>query len=342
MRILLGMSGGLDSTYAAELLRRQGHEVQGALLEMHAYTDTEAAERAAREVGIPLLRADCRQLFREQVETAFCEEYRRGRTPNPCILCNPLVKFRRLIELARQNGFDRVATGHYARICQDGGRYSVAQGADGRKDQSYMLWGLTQEQLAACLFPLGELTKDVVRDGARAEGLAAAEARESQDICFIPDGNYVGFVENRCGKGKEGRFVDTQGRVLGRHQGVLHYTVGQRRGLGVALGERMFVSEIHADTGDILLLPDGGARQDKMRVEKLNFQALAPCTEYVGELWGKVRYAAAPQKMTVRVNGDGAEVVFSEPIRAVTPGQSAVFYDDRGRIALGGLIASAT
>lgn len=340
MRILLGLSGGLDSSYAARLLS-EGHTVEGAVLLLHPYTDVSAAERAASEAGIPLHVLDRRELFRSQVEEYFISEYRNGRTPNPCTLCNPRVKIGELCRFAAENGFDRVATGHYARVvCRDG-RYAVAMGEDGRKDQSYMLWGLSQEQIGMLYLPLGEMKKDAVREGARVLGLSSAEAKESQDICFIPDGDYAEFMKGRGITAPNGNFVDGNGKVIGQHKGILNYTVGQRRGLGVAMGQRMFVSEIRPETNEIVLLPDGGSYAEGMRVTDLNFQLLPPPAE--GEtaeytLMGKIRYAAPPVPMRLSVTGNTASVTFTEPIRAVTPGQSAVFYLD-GVIALGGVIS---
>ena len=203
-----------------------------------------------------------------------------------------------------------------------------------------MLWGLSQEQIAMLSLPLGELKKDSVREEARAMGLSSAEARESQDICFIPDGNYAEFMKSRGITAPSGNFVDADGKVLGQHKGILNYTVGQRRGLGIALGQRMFVAEIRPATNEVVLLPDGGSYADGMTVTDLNFQLLPPpkdgeVAEYT--LMGKVRYAAPPVPMRVKIANNTAYVTFTEPIRAVTPGQSAVFYLD-GAIALGGVI----
>ena len=339
MKILLGLSGGLDSSYSAKLLS-EGNTVEGAVLVLHPFTDVGAAEKAASESGIPIHVLDRREEFRGQVEEYFISEYMKGRTPNPCTFCNPRVKIGELCRFARANGFDKVATGHYAKVVHVDGRYAIAMGEDSRKDQSYMLWGLSQEQIGMLMLPLGEMKKDSVRDGARAIGLSSAEAKESQDICFIPDGDYAEFMKIRGITAPSGNFVDADGKILGQHKGILNYTVGQRRGLGIALGQRMFVAEIRPETNEIVLLPDGGSFADGMTVSNLNFQLIPPpkdgeTVEYT--LMGKVRYASSPVPMRVKITGNTASVTFTEPIRAVTPGQSAVFYLD-GAIALGGVI----
>lgn len=339
MRILLGLSGGLDSAFAAKLLS-EGHEVEGAVLLMHGYTDVKAARTAADEAGIPLHTLDRRELFRREVEGYFVSEYRQGRTPNPCAVCNPRVKIGELCRFATENGFERVATGHYAKIKNENGRYYVAMGDDPRKDQSYMLWGLTQDQLRMLYLPLGEMTKENVRAKAAELGLSSADSRESQDICFIPDGNYAEFVTANSAPMKEGSFVSADGRVLGKHKGILHYTVGQRRGLGVSTGERMFVSKIDPETNEILLLPDGGGEISEMTVDGLNFQKLSPgdIGENNGiELTCKIRYAAKPVAVSVKLSDGVARIIFRQPVRSVAPGQSAVFYSNDG-IAFGGFI----
>lgn len=355
MKILLGMSGGLDSTYAASLLS-QGNEVEGAVLLMHDGTDISAARRSAEEVGIPLNVIDVRDEFEKQVVSYFVGEYARGRTPNPCAMCNPRVKIGKLCGFAASNGFDRVATGHYARRCVGSdGRYHIAMGDDARKDQSYMLWGLSQEQIRYLMFPLGELKKTDIRASAAIRGFSSASAKESQDICFIRDGGYAAFVESRLGCSPEGNFVDAQGNILGKHRGIINYTVGQRRGLGIALGERMFVSEIRADNNEIVLEPGGGALALGMRVSGLNFQSLAPEIAFDAvksrgsrsaelEFACKIRYAARPVEASVSFTsaerdgvGLACEVRFAEPLGSVTPGQSAVFYLGDA-IAFGGWI----
>lgn len=342
MKVLLGLSGGMDSAYAARLLS-EGHTVEGAVLMMHDHTDISAAKRAANETGIPLHVIDAKEKFRHEVEEYFISEYRQGRTPNPCTLCNPRVKIGELCRFAALNGFDKVATGHYARIKKEGERYCVAIGEDQTKDQSYMLWGLSQEQIKMLVFPLGDMKKTEVRENAQRDGLSSADSKESQDICFIPDGDHISYLEAHSPPMEEGSFVDENGNILGKHKGIMRYTVGQRRGLGIALGQRMFVSEIRADKNEIVLQAGGGSEASACIVDSLNFQLIPPPDE--GEikeyqLFGKLRYAARPVLMTVKVSKNEARAEFSEPIRAVTPGQSAVFYLD-GAVAFGGIIKKA-
>ncbi len=322
------MSGGLDSTYTANLLKSQGHEVYGAVLCMHDYTDVEGAVQASREVEIPLEIIDCRERFDRDVASYFATEYANGRTPNPCTVCNRLVKFEALTEYARSCGCEKTATGHYARLGFENGRYFIKRGADARKDQSYMLWNLTQEQLSMLYLPLGELEKSDVRASAREAGISASEKPESQDVCFLPDGNYADFVESRVGACKPGNFVDGNGKALGKHRGIIHYTVGQRRGLGIALGQRMFVSSINAKDNTITLLPDGGEALNSATLRNLNFQKISPIQS--GELRAsiKIRYAAPPVPCKITFIGDEARVEFDSPIKSVTPGQSGVVYEN--------------
>lgn len=339
MKVLLGMSGGLDSTYAAIALRESGHEVVGAVLQMHDYTDTAAAARAAAAVGVPLVTVDMRAPFRDTVERAFTEEYLCGRTPNPCVVCNRYVKFEGLVSYARQHGFDRIATGHYSRIVRIGDRYAVSRAADPKKDQSYVLWGLTQAQLSMLITPLADCRKEEIRRSAAERGLEVAEAEESMEICFIPDHDYARYIEERRGKLPEGNFLDWNGKVVGRHRGIVHYTVGQRKHLGIALGEPVYVSAIDPKANTVTLARAGGEYALSAHVSSLQFQALAPCsagTTVNADV--KIRYSAQPAPSKVTFDASGAEVLFASPVRAVTPGQSAVFYDEDGNVLFGGLI----
>ncbi len=339
MKYLVGMSGGLDSTYVAHLLREQGHTVQGAILVMHDHTDLAAARRAADEVGILLHELDCRAIFEREVIAPFVSEYQNARTPNPCVLCNRHVKVGALCDFARANDFDAVVTGHYAKIARtEDGRYTVACAADPKKDQSYMLWQLTQAQLSLLQTPLCDTDKNEIRARARALGFFSAEAKESQDICFLPDGDYVSFVEGRIGKMPKGNFIAPDGTVLGEHKGILHYTVGQRKGLGLACNQPVFVSEIDAKRNTVTVTPSGGEYARGLTATCLNFVAFAPPTEPTeAHLTVKIRYSASRVGATVRYDASGMQIVFDAPQRAITPGQSVVCYDG-DRVALGGII----
>ncbi len=338
MKILLGMSGGLDSTYAAYLLQTQGHEVEGAVLRMHAYTEVQDAQEAAQAVGIPLHIIDCQTRFTRFVSEPFMTEYLHGRTPNPCILCNRDVKFAALYAYAAEHGFDRIATGHYSRIRSENGRFSVCRADDEKKDQSYVLWRLTQEQLSVLITPLASLSKEEIRVRAQKLGLRAAQKKESQEICFIPDHDYAGYIEARRGKMPEGDFVDWNGRVVGRHRGILHYTVGQRKHLGIALGEPVYVSAIDPLSNTIHLARTGGEYQNTMTVSDLNFQAMPEITSDAEfDAMVKIRYSAPLTAAHVTLHNGVAAVSFPNAVRAVTPGQSAVFYADNA-ILFGGFI----
>lgn len=328
MRVLLGISGGLDSTYCAHLLGEQGHTVEGAVLKFGDHTDISAAELSCRELGIPLHVIDCSRDFERFVIGDFIENYRNGRTPNPCTVCNRSVKMKHLHDASLDLGFDRYATGHYARCALDPltGRHYVKKAQDPRKDQSYMLWALTDSQISRLMTPLGELTKDEVRANAASLGLSAAASKESQDICFIPKGtSYVDFITQRIGALPEGNYIDRDGRVIGRHKGILSYTVGQRKGLGASFGKHMFITDISSESHAITLCEERDTYAKGILVGSLNFQRLPEGTEEC-DLEVKIRYAAKPVLSHVKIEGSSAYVEFSEPIRTPAPGQSAVFY----------------
>lgn len=337
MKILLGMSGGLDSTYAARVLLDAGHTVEGAVLVMHDHTETREARESAASLGIPLHEIDCRAGFDEAVVTPFCQAYLSGKTPNPCIVCNERVKFRYLYEAMQQRGFDRIATGHYARIEEKDGRYAVCRARDARKDQSYVLYRLSQEILSHLLTPLSDYEKTDVRALAAAGGLAAADREESMEICFLPDGNYPAYIASRFGAPPEGDFIATDGRTLGRHRGILHYTVGQRKGLGIALGERMFVSHIDPLANTVTLSRDAERGSSHFTVTDPVFSGISPRERGEGRYTVKLRYLAPPVPATVRFEEGRVCVSLDAPVSAVTPGQSAVFYDG-DRVAFGGFI----
>ena len=341
MKIILGLSGGLDSTYAAHVLKEQGHEVLGASVIMHEYTDVTSAIEAAEAVGIPHVTIDAREAFRQRVVARFLTDYTAGRTPNPCVECNPAVKFEALCRYAEENGYDAVSTGHYASVLSENGRYFLRQADDGSKDQSYVLWRLTQKQLSRLYLPLAGMKKSDIREKASALGYKAAEAKESQEICFIPDDDYVGYIRRATGKTfPEGDFLDESGKVIGRHKGLIRYTVGQRKGLG-AFGQPMFVSRLDPEKNTVTLVPAGGEFASSMTVSELNFGKLPPMTDGGLSATVKVRYSAKPVPCRIVFMGDTASVTFEAPVRAVTPGQSAVFYEG-GDVLFGGIIGTVS
>ena len=338
MKILVGMSGGLDSTYAALKLINEGHEVYGAVLVMHEDTELDGAREAAKALGISLYEIDATDKF-DIVKKNFVSEYSCGRTPNPCIVCNPLVKFRALADFARENGFDRIATGHYAKTVvktENGAtRYTLRRAVDSRKDQTYMLHRLPQDILSILMLPLGDEVKTDVREKARGAGLKAAEQKESQEICFIPDGDYASYITDIKGDFPEGNFVIEDGKVIGRHKGLIRYTVGQRKGLGVSYGERIFVSKIDPIKNEIVLSTEGSF-SDRVMVSDIVFSGISQ--PEIGEkikLEVKLRYLAKPVGATaVFLEDRRAELILDTPEKSVTPGQSAVMYD--GDVLLAG------
>ncbi len=342
MRILVGMSGGVDSAYAAHKLKCEGHTVAGAVLEMHDYTDTAAAREVCEALDIPIYIINCRDLFEKRVVANFIDEYRRARTPNPCVICNSEVKFECLLDFALENGFDRIATGHYARIgvteTGEGERYHIELSSDSKKDQTYMLWRLSQRVLSYLLFPLSDMTKEEVARMNRELSLVPDDKRESQEICFIPDDDHAAFIGSRVGSSPEGDFVDECGRVLGRHKGIINYTVGQRKGLGVALGARAFVSEIDPETNRITL---SLKTRETLRftVSGMVFSGIEEPRENERlRLTVKHRYHSPRiSAEVVFLSGGRAEVLLDEPARSLAPGQSAVFYIGE-RLVAGGFI----
>ncbi len=351
-RVVVAMSGGVDSSVAAALLVAEGHEVIGATMQIWpswlpanraeggccSLAAVEDARRVAATLGIPYYVLDLQESFADGVIRPFAEAYLRGVTPNPCLACNTRIKFRALLAKARALGATRLATGHYARSGFDParGRYLLWRGADPRKDQSYALYGLDQEQLAASLFPLGGLRKDEVRALARDRGLAVAEKGESQEICFIPDHDYAGFL---CAYRREalapGPIVDRAGRVLGRHKGLACYTVGQRRGLGIAAPEPLYVLELRPESNEVVVGPEEALYQGELWAGEVNWIGLAPPLPASVQVMAKIRYSAPPAAAVVYpLAGGRAKVVFGRPQRAIAPGQAVVFY--RGDEVLGG------
>lgn len=352
MKILLGISGGVDSAYAALKLKKAGHTVEGAVLVMHGYTELEEARLAAESVGIPLHVIDLRGEFEACVVENFISEYKSARTPNPCIICNSEIKFKYLLDFAEERGFDAIATGHYAKTylklssgdyipysvsdtVPEGARVVLKMGNDIKKDQTYMLWRLPQRILKKLCLPLGEDLKSDVKAEARAVGISAAEREESQEICFIPDNDYAAFIERRCGGSPKGNFVDEDGKVLGEHNGIIRYTIGQRKGLGISYSSRIFVTEISPETNTVHLSAKDPT-SDFVKISGLVFAGIEkPQLNREYDFSVKLRYAAprASAKVIFR-EGGVAEVKTERPVRAVTAGQSCVFYD--GDYLIGG------
>lgn len=338
MRILVGMSGGVDSSYAAARLLEEGHDVAGVYLVMHEYAEPEAAEAACKKLGIPFGVIDCREAFDTVVRADFISEYRNGRTPNPCIVCNPLVKFAALLAHARAHGFDAIATGHYATLHAFGVgseiRHAIGVAKDAAKDQSYMLYRLPEEILSILVLPLAEQLKSNMRDSIKGSDLSGLDRKDSQEICFLPGGGYAEYIDSVAGKCITGNFIDSSGNIIGKHKGITRYTIGQRKGLGISLGERAFVTEIDPIANTVRL--ESAPRMSKsIRVDGLHLSSAFEACD--GRYDVKVRYSARPASAYVSFGLDGAEIEFDEPQRSVTPGQSAVFYRD-GIVVGGGFI----
>ena len=336
MKILVGISGGVDSAFAAKKLILDGHEVEGAVLVMHEYTELLAAREVALSVGIRLHEIDARGDF-EKIKENFVNEYINARTPNPCIICNERVKFRRLYDFAMAGGFDAIATGHYAKVVGLDGRYALAIPEDSRKDQTYMLYRLPQDILSRLVLPLSEGTKGEVRQLAREQGISAADRGDSQEICFLPDGGHTDYIESVAGKCPEGDFIDVDGRVLGRHKGIIHYTVGQRKGLGISLGERAFVTEIDPINNTVTLSPNMSGKSCVFLADTVYSGMTPPTEECEIALEVKLRYTAPLVPATAHLYPDGRATLTLSTPQKFAPGQSAVLYRD-GVVILGGFI----
>jgi tRNA-specific 2-thiouridylase len=354
-RLLVAMSGGGHRAPAAALLVEQGHEVVGATLKLWCYGGAEASARsccslrdiedaraAAATLGIRHYVLDEEADFDREVVRPFVEAYLAGETPNPCVRCNTHLKFGNLLTRARRLGFDAVATGHYARLEQTSEGPVLRRAVDAAKDQSYVLWGLRREDLARTRFPLGDLTKAEAREAARRTGMTLSEKVESQDICFVQGGRYAEFVAARAVGATvtgPGELVDLDGRVLGEHRGAIHYTVGQRRGLGVAGGEPLYVVHVDAARNRVVVGRESDLLAGGMTVREVNWVSCeAPSEPIEAEVGLRYRSRPAPARVSPEA-GDRVAVSFLEPQRAVAPGQSAVFY--RGEVLLGGGVIDA-
>ncbi len=349
--VVVGMSGGVDSSVAAYLLKKQGYNVIGVTMQIWQKGDActvereggccglsavNDARRVAEQLDIPYYVMNFRKEFEENVIRYFVREYREGRTPNPCIACNRYVKWESLLQKSLALGADYIATGHYAKIRQlESGRYTLLRSDAKGKDQTYALYNLTQEQLAHTLFPLGEYEKPQVRELAEMAGLRVAQKPDSQEICFVPDNDYAGFIERETGVKEEvGNFVSTSGKILGQHKGIGHYTIGQRKGLGIAFGEPMFVVEIRAHSNEVVLGRGEEVFANRLTARKVNYMAAAGF-EAGQEVTAKIRYNDSGAKAIISAVGDDFFTLdFPVSVRAVTPGQAVVLYD--GAYVLGG------
>ena len=350
-KVVVGMSGGVDSSVAAYLLKQQGYDVVGVTMQIWqdeeetvqqenggccGLSAVEDARRVAHDLGIPYYVMNFKAEFKEKVMDYFASEYLCGRTPNPCIACNRYVKWESLLKRSLDIGADYIATGHYARIRHlENGRYTICNSVTAAKDQTYALYNLTQEQLRRTLMPVGEYSKDEIRKIASDIGLRVAHKPDSQDICLVNDGDYASFLEEYTGqKVAEGNFVTSDGKVIGRHKGITHYTIGQRRGLELPMGHRVFVTDLRTDTNEVVI----GENQDLMHTvlyaDHINFMSVADL-EDEKRVIAKIRYnhKGAPAVIH-RIGEDEIECVFDDPQRAMTPGQAVVFYD--GENVLGG------
>lgn len=352
-RVMAAMSGGIDSSVAALLLIQSGYDVVGATMDLTpgqladhperccGWSAVEDARRVANQLGIPHYVLDYQERFEKQVIEYFCNEYLQGRTPNPCIMCNRLIKFGDLLRQAQSMGMEFLATGHYARIKYDPQRqrYILYRGLDPRKDQSYFLYLLDQEQLAHSLFPLGEYRKSEIRAMAGAMELAVAEKAESQEICFVTDDDYTRFVEERYpGSSQPGPILNLQGEVLGQHQGIIRYTIGQRRGLRLAQGRPVYVVALDPQRNAVVVGSNDEVFSHGCSAAKLNWVAVEKLAQPL-EVEAQIRYTAKPVRAMLSPGHDGSvQVEFREAVRAVTPGQAIVFYQ-QDMVVGGGTIA---
>lgn len=333
-KVLAAMSGGVDSSVCAVLLQRMGYEVIGVTMMLSGETEVSSAESTCKSLGIEFHAVDMRDSFDKNVIAPFVSSYLSGETPNPCISCNRALKFGALFDLADSLGCRYLATGHYVKKTGSPGNWSISIADDITKDQSYVLYNLTQNQLDRLLFPLGELTKAEVREIAESLGLEAAHKSESQDICFIPDGDYAGFITEYTGKElSPGNFIDTGGNVIGRHKGVAAYTIGQRRGLDLPMGQRVYVISKDAEKGTVTIGTEAELMTDTVLVRDVVFTSGTAPTEPVS-VTARLRYSQKPQPAVLTFDGQLAVLKFDSPQRAPAPGQAAVFYV--GDTVLGG------
>lgn len=351
--VVVGMSGGVDSSVAAYLLKEQGYEVIGVTMQIWqdedvfaqsehggccGLTAVEDARRVCELIEIPHYVMNFKSEFKKNVIDYFVREYERGITPNPCNACNRYVKWESLLQRALEIGADYIATGHYARVARlPNGRFTVQSSVTAKKDQTYALYALTQNQLAHTLMPVGAFNKEEIRAIAQRAGLSVAHKRDSQDICFVPDHDYAAFIRRETGReSAPGNFVDESGRVLGRHRGLIHYTIGQRRGLGISAAAPLFVKELCPERNEVVLSGSEGLFARECAVADVNYMAVE-CLREPTPAIGKIRYSHAGAPCVLYPEAEGVRCVFDEPQRAITPGQAAVFYQGDS-ILCGGVV----
>lgn len=348
-KAIIAMSGGVDSSVAAYLMKEKGFNCIGVTLKLFnnedagvsreksccSLEDVEDARSVAYRLGIPFYVFNFTADFRDTVIRRFVEGYEKGATPNPCIDCNRYIKFDKLFNRAKELGYDYVVTGHYARIAYNGERYVLKKAVDSTKDQSYVLYAMTQEQLAHTLFPLGELNKTETRKIAVENGFVNARKRDSQDICFVPDGDYAKFIEGYTGKRYEkGNFIDTNGNILGEHKGIIRYTIGQRKGLGLALPKPVYVCSKCLESNTVMLGEKNELFSKSLNAADFNWIACEKIEKPI-RVKAKVRYKQVEQSAIVtQISPDKVHIEFDEPQRAITKGQAVVLYD--GDVVVGG------
>ena len=351
-KVVVGMSGGVDSSVAAYLLKEQGYDVVGVTMQIWQEEEAQNVEesggccglsavddarRVAQVLDIPYYVMNFKNEFKQNVMDYFVAEYLAGRTPNPCIACNRYVKWESLLRRSMEIGADYIATGHYARVEQlPNGRYAIRNSVTAKKDQTYALYNLTQFQLSHTLMPVGAYTKEEIRQMAIDNHLPVANKPDSQDICFVPDGDYAALIAREAPDKMPvaGNFVTKDGIVLGQHKGITHYTIGQRKGLGLAMGHHVFVTEIRPETNEVVIGEAEDVFSNELRCSQINFMGMPDLKEH-RRVWAKIRYAHAGEWCILERTGEDEILCkFEKPVRAVTPGQAVVFYE--GEYVLGG------